>query len=218
MFISHGDHLYGLGGVRFTGETAGVTATFGTVEEGELGRSVSAFDIYFQTRPGGGAFDIEVDGQPRGQVSTASDEVKSGFYRVDVAEGPHAMKIRTAGNGAVQLFGVALQSGRQGIQSDSLGVNGAYIGLLAHYIDAEHWTEQLRHRRPDLVVIGYGTNESQFERLPMDQYERDTKEVIRRIRAALPGVSIMFIGPMDRGARGAGGGIITRPMIPRLFN
>ena len=92
-------------------------------------------------------------------------------------------------------------------------MNGAFIGLLAHYLDEQHWAEQLRHRRPDLVIIGYGANESQFERLPMDQYERDTKEVIRRIRTALPEASIMLIGPMDEGCAGAGGAIITRPMI-----
>ena len=66
------------------------------------------------------------------------------------------------------------------------------------------------------MIINYGTNESQFEKLPMDRYEADTREVIRRIRTALPEVSIMFLAPMDRGARGDGGRIVTRPMIPRL--
>jgi lysophospholipase L1-like esterase len=135
-----------------------------------------------------------------------------------VPNGPHRLTLETVGNGETRLFGVALENGDRGVQYDSLGVNGAYIGLLANYIDPDHWSEQLRHRRPDLVIIGYGANESQFERLPMDQYERDTKEVIRRIRGALPGISILFIGPMDRGARGAGGSIITRPMIPRLIS
>ena len=27
----------------------------------------------------------------------------------------------------------------------------------------------------------------------------------------------MLLGPMDRGMRGAGGGIVTRPMIPKLI-
>ena len=116
------------------------------------------------------------------------------------------------------MFGVTVESSHAGVQYDSLGVNGAFIGLLAHYLDADHWAEQLRHRSPDLVIIGYGTNESQFEKLPMDQYELDTKEAIRRIRTALPSASIMLLGPMDRGARGPGGGIVTRPMIPKLIS
>jgi len=83
-------------------------------------------------------------------------------------------------------------------------------------MDEQHWAEQLQHRAPDLVIVNYGTNESQFEKLPMDRYEADTREVIRRIRSALPETSIMFLAPMDRGERGEGGATITRPMIPKL--
>lgn len=217
MFISRGEQFYGLGGVSFTAATAGVSASFSTAREGLVGLSASAFDIYFLMRPGGGDFDVAVDDQQLERVTTASEDIKSGFHRVNVAEGPHKLTIRIAGNGDVQMFGVTLESSHSGVQYDSLGVNGAFIGLLAHYLDADHWAEQLRHRSPDLVIIGYGANESQFEGLPMDQYELDTREAIRRIRTALPGVSIMLLGPMDRGARGAGGGIVTRPMIPKLI-
>lgn len=217
MFISRGEHLYGLGGVSFTASTAGVSAGFSTAREGLVGLTTSAFDTYFLMRPGGGDFDVAVDDQQLERVTTASEDIRSGFHRVNVAEGTHKLTIRIVGNGEVQMFGVALESSHSGVQYDSLGVNGAFIGLLAHYLDADHWAEQLRHRRPDLVIIGYGANESQFERLPMDQYEQDTREAIRRIRAALPSVSIMLLGPMDRGARGSGGGIVTRPMIPKLI-
>jgi len=217
MFISRGEHLYGLGGVSFTASTGGVSASFSTAREGVVGLSASAFDIYFLMRPGGGDFDVAVDDQQIERVSTASEDIRSAFHRVNVAEGAHKLTIRIVGNGEVQMFGVTLESSHSGVQYDSLGVNGAFIGLLAHYLDADHWAEQLRHRRPDLVIIGYGANESQFERLPMDQYEQDTREAIHRIRAALPSASIMLLGPMDRGARGAGGGIVTRPMIPKLI-
>jgi lysophospholipase L1-like esterase len=214
--ITRGDHLYGLGGVSFTTGRSGETASFGTAEEGDTGRSVSSFTIHFLRQPGGGDFEVYIDGVAKTRVSSGAAETGSAFYRVDVPGGPHKMTIETVGNGEVRLFGVVLENGDRGVQYDSLGVNGAHIGLLANYIDREHWSEQLRNRNPDLVIIGYGANESQFERLPMDQYERDTREVIRRIRVALPDASILFIGPMDRGARGAGGAIITRPMIPRL--
>jgi lysophospholipase L1-like esterase len=218
MFISRGEHFYGLGGVSFTASAAGVGASFSTAREGEVGRSVSAFDLYFLMRSGGGDFEVEIDDQPAERVATASGEIKSGFHRVAVAEGPHKLTIKLVGNGPVQMFGVTLESSHTGVQYDSLGVNGAFIGLLAHYLDADHWEEQLRHRSPDLVIIGYGANESQFEKLPMDRYELDTKEAISRIRMALPGASIMLLGPMDRGARGPGGGIVTRAMIPRLIS
>ena len=217
MFISRGEHFYGLGGVSFTASATGTSAGVSTTHEGEVGRSVSAFDLYFLMRPGGGDFDVVIDDQHVERITTASDEIKSGFHRVVVVEGPHKLTLKLVGNGTVQMFGVTLESSHTGVQYDSLGVNGAFISLLAHYQDADHWAEQLRHRNPDLVIIGYGANESQFEKLPMDQYEQDTKDAIGRIRTALPDASIMLLGPMDRGMRGAGGGIVTRPMIPKLI-
>ncbi len=42
------------------------------------------------------------------------------------------------------------------------------------------------------------------------------KEIIRRVRAALPETSILLMSPMDRGTREAGGEIGTVPTIPRL--
>ncbi|HEY7545226.1 MAG TPA: hypothetical protein VID27_10105, partial [Blastocatellia bacterium] len=56
MWIGRGDHFYGLGGANFTA-IAGERAQFSTVERGEVGRRVSAFDIYFLRRPDGGEFD-----------------------------------------------------------------------------------------------------------------------------------------------------------------
>ncbi|MBL8206979.1 MAG: hypothetical protein JNM09_22290 [Blastocatellia bacterium] len=217
MFIGKGDHRYGFGGATFTTRAAGVTASFSTVDKGEVGKSVSAFDIYFLAQPGGGEFDVEVDGQRQARVTTASNETRSGFHRVNMAAGEHLLTLRTVGNGEVRLFGVVLESGARGVQYDSLGVNGAFVGLLNRYQDEATWAEQLQRRKPDLVILAYGANESEYENWPMEQYEKDTREVVRRIRAALPNASILFVGPMDRGKRGAGAAIVTRPTIPKLI-
>ncbi|MBI3652154.1 MAG: hypothetical protein HY231_14130 [Acidobacteria bacterium] len=216
MFISRGDHRFGLGGASFTTSAANATATFSVLAEGELQHMVTAFDIYYLAQPRGGDFEVEIDGAKQMRVATADEEIKSAFYRVAVQPMARTLTIRTVGNGEVRMFGVVLENQAVGVAYDSLGVNGAFIGLLANYLDEAHWQEQLRHRQPDLVIIGYGANESQFESLNMSQYERDTREAVRRIRQALPEASIMLIAPMDRGRRGAGGQIVTRPMIKKL--
>ena len=50
----------------------------------------------------------------------------------------------------------------------------------------------------------------------MQRYEKDLREVIRRVRVALPNVSILVVSPMDRGKRAPGGKIITMPSIPMI--
>lgn len=213
MWISRGDHLFGFGGASFTASATNAYASFSTAG---LEHNVTGFEVYYLAQPNGGTLEIEVDDVTAGRMVTADVNTHSGFHHISVKPGEHKLTLRPAGNGEVRVFGVALDSGARGVQYDSLGVNGAFVGLLAHYQDEAHWTEQLRQRRPDLVILAYGANESEYENWPMEQYEKDTREVVRRIRTALPKASIMFVAPMDRGQRGRGGTIITRPMIPKL--
>jgi lysophospholipase L1-like esterase len=212
MFIGKGDHRYGLGGVRFTTESAGQTVRVAT----SPGAMASAFDVYYLAQPEGGDLDVAIDGVPHGTIATAAPEPTSGFKRIEIDEGSHTLALTAVGNGEATLFGVVLERGATGVSYDSLGVNGAFVGLLAHYMDAEHWAEQLRHRAPSLVVLAYGANESEYEKLPMDRYDDDMREVVRRVREAVPDASILFVGPMDRGTRGVGGAIVSRPMIEKL--
>src|SRR5262249_5413332 len=72
MFMSRGDHLYGLGGASFTARAAGASASFATADTGDVGRNVAAFDVYYLMQPGGGDLQVEVDGEPRGTITTAS--------------------------------------------------------------------------------------------------------------------------------------------------
>lgn len=218
MFISKGDHRFGLGGAGFSTREAGVATTLSTIDADRVGLNVSSFDVYYLQQSGGGEFALEVDGVHQSTVSTAANETHTGFTKIEVPQGQHSLTIKTVGNGEVRLFGVVLESGTRGVQYDSLGVNGAFVGLLSRYQDEATWAEQLKRRNPDLVILAYGANESEFENWPMDQYEKDTREVIRRIRTAVPEASILFVGPMDRGKRGPGGAIITRPTIPKLID
>jgi lysophospholipase L1-like esterase len=89
--------------------------------------------------------------------------------------------------------------------------------MLALLFNENHWAEELRHRRPDLVVLNYGTNESGFAAFLTREYEIELREAIRRVRAALPNASILVMSPMDRGQKN-GGEIETLPTIPRIVD
>lgn len=216
MFFSRPETRCGFGGVIFTANGPDIETSVGSSETGGAGRSVTAFELYFLAQPGGGSLELELDGAPAGRVSTAGETPHSDFHRIEVSPGAHRLTARTVGDGEVKLFGFVLENGKTGVTYDSLGVNGGFIQMLSTFQNEKIWAEQLRHRAPDLVILGYGANESEFDNLPMDRYETDTREAIRRVRAALPNASILLLGPMDRGKRGPGGSVVTRPMIPKL--
>jgi lysophospholipase L1-like esterase len=148
-------------------------------------------------------------------VDTKSRVVEAGYTLIEIPPKSRHFEIRVA-SGPVRALGVRFEKPGPGVEYDSLGLNGAFVSVLARMFNAEHWGEQLRHLQPDLVIINYGTNESGYASFVDQSYGRELKEVVRRIRAALPEASILLMSPMDRGTRESGGDIGTMPTIPRL--
>jgi lysophospholipase L1-like esterase len=211
------DGQYGLGGVTFRASGPGKYARYAPASTGETGKSFSRMEVYYLQQPAGGQFSITINDEREQMVSTAGETARSGFTQVSAPQaGENTFQVTTM-EGDVRLFGAVLENDGPGVVYDSLGVNGAYAGLLANVMNADHWKEQLQHRSPDLVVINYGTNESQYATdAQMERYEKDLREVIRRVREALPTTSILVVSPMDRGQRAPGGKIITKPTIPLI--
>ena len=119
-------------------------------------------------------------------------------------------------SGRVRLYGVEFSKSRPGVLYSSLGVNGANITLLGHAFNGAHWTAQLHHYKPDLVVLAYGTNESGFPKFIDSTWAGEMKVVVKRLQAALPDASILLMSPMDRGERNDRGEIETIATMPRL--
>jgi lysophospholipase L1-like esterase len=217
MGAKENDGEFGLGGVSFRASGPGRYARFAPASEGETGKNFSRMEVYYLQQPGGGQFSVDVNGAGTQTVSTASESATSGFYEIKApGGGQNSFSVKSL-SGNVRLFGAVIENDGPGVVYDSLGVNGAYAGLLATAMNPDHWAQQLQHRNPNLVIINYGTNESQYASDDqMERYDKDLREVIRRVRAALPNVSILIVSPMDRGKHAAGGKIITLPSIPKI--
>ena len=203
------DGLFGLGGVTFTGMAP--TRTHYSMESGRH----SYLEVWFLRRPGGGLLSLSSGNRKLAEVDTATDETSSGFWST-VADPPVSEFDVTVERGEVRAFGVVAETGDRGVVYDSLGLNGGATSVLARIFNAAHWTEQLRHRNPDLVVINYGTNEADFGDFIEKEYKFELREAIRRVRVALPKASILIMSPMDRGHWAGPGLIETLPTIPRI--
>jgi lysophospholipase L1-like esterase len=203
------DGLYGYGGVSFQGG-AGSKARFRLRDEG-----YKTVEVAYWKKPGGGSFVVEACGENLGETSTAAETPEAGFIEYRLPEKCREVNVRGTSAG-LRLFGLQFRRDEPGFIYDSLGLNGAYISVLAKFQGEQHWTGQLQHYRPDLVVINYGTNESVYAAFVDTVFEKELKESIRRIKTALPGGSILVMSPMDRGERSASGQIETVPALARL--
>ncbi len=190
------DGIYGLGGVSFRG-------------------APGAWARYRFTRP---PQTVELHYQP-----SAGGQLRFGDTLIDTGKGPGSVRLPGAAvmdlrveAGSVRLFGFVAENGTPGVVYSSLGLNGAYISVLARMMNEQAWAAQLRHHDPDLVIVNYGTNESVYAKFVDTAFENELRETIRRIRVAVPDADILLMSPMDRGHRDSTGAISTVPALHRL--
>ena len=203
-----GDGLFGLGGVSFSGgANASSRITWSEPE--------SSFTAWYLKQPNGGVFTFSVDGGAAQRIETAGSEKSPGFADFAPPNGASTVELRVE-QGPVRLFGISAGKPGPGVVYDTLGLNGASISVMTRMFNLEHWTAELRHRDPQLLIINYGTNEADFASFVDKGYEKELREAIRRARAALPDASILIMSPMDRGYKTGPGEIETMPTIPRI--
>jgi lysophospholipase L1-like esterase len=185
-----GDGRYGLLGIGVRASAGGSRAWT------EVRTPFSHFEIEYWQQPGGGSFDVLIDGAKVARVNTAASTEASGYYALDVAEAPHQIELSTLNSGEVRVFGMTLDNARAGVVVDSLGVNGAQVTSLLRE-NEDQFVDQLRHRAPDLVVLAYGTNEALDPDLSDADFERHVVDELGRIEKAAPNASCLLLGPPD---------------------
>ncbi|HTR35887.1 MAG TPA: GDSL-type esterase/lipase family protein [Bryobacteraceae bacterium] len=202
------DGFHGLGGVSFEGDT-------GASSRIVLKEDHARVEIQFLRQPGGGVLSVETMGQGIASVDTDGPGKEPGFQTVPLPAGAREIDL-TVQRGPVRLFGASFERDAPGVIYNSLGLNGGQVQVVVRYFEKKQWTEQLQHQHPDLVVLNYGTNESVYADYIERDYAGELREVIRRVKAAVPAASILVMSPMDRGQRDSTGHIVTVPTIPRL--
>lgn len=210
-----GDKMYGLGGVSFIGQP-GAVAWYGTAKGETFGKKVSRFDVYYEETPNGGDVSLSCDGKSE-TFSTKGPEKVSKLHSLSVADGEHKMTLRVV-SGQPRMFGVALERDVPGVVYDALGANGGkgeYLGNM----DAEHWKQQMELRDPALVILQYGTNESEAGMADREVYEKTLRNLIEKLKSAVAGrASILVVAPLDRAEKSSSGDLRTKPVIKKLVD
>lgn len=199
------DGIHGLGGVSFRGDT-------GAFSRIHLGSAHNEIEIFFLRQPGGGTFAIKAGEQTLGEVNTDGPDKASDWVTFPLSEDIRDIAIDVQ-SGSVRLFGTSFAKNVSGVIYNSLGLNGAQVQIVVRYFEQRQWAAQLQHERPDLVVINYGTNESMYPAYIETYYRKELREVIRRVKTAVPDASVLVMSPMDHGQRGDGE---TVPILPRI--
>jgi len=187
---------YGVSGVALTTDIRTWAAVEPVAHDGPESL-VARFEIFFLSQPGGGHMELRVDGQPARRVATASRHRRPSHVTLElVEEGFHRLEIRTEGDGSVRLFGVNMEGSAPGVIVDSMGIPGSRAFDQLPW-NADVQTEYLRRLAPDLIVLAYGTNESALPNLSSERYGAELRQVIERVRRAVPEASCLLVGPSE---------------------
>jgi lysophospholipase L1-like esterase len=210
------DH-YGLAGmyVVSAGRRSGRSA-FTTKAHAGLTGFASELDLYYWKQPAGGHLRLSIDGKPH-EIATASPSAGPGYEHFSMADGPHRFEFFTHGDGPVRLFGISLERSNPGVILDTLGIPGARAANHLLWEDSLY-REQLALRKPNLVVLAYGTNESGDDGQPIEEYAADLRRVVARVRQVAPQASCLLIGPSDRPHPTDEGSYIDRPRTAQIVS
>jgi len=206
------DRRFGLGGAVAQAYKRNAELEVGTVRSGRVGKSVSRFEFLFPIEPTGGPLDIEIDGKKVGILNTSGNVYQEGWAEINVADGPHKLTV-TARQEKTRLHGIILERTVPGVVYDALGINGSGVNTYLS-VARENWINQLRHRNPSLVMIGIGTNDTYFE-LDISVYVKDLRQLLERVREALPNSTLLLVAPLDRAMK-RGSELVTHPMTPKI--
>jgi hypothetical protein len=209
------DHLFGLGGVSFHTRTS-ATAFFSSRADGDYGRNVSRFDLFYLEQPHGGSVMLSVTGQEPLKLSTRGDAKVERVRSVHLTDGHGSLSLRALGDGDVRLMGVALERDRPGVVYDALGAHAARASFWSAE-DPADWAAEMALRGPSLVVLQFGTNESEDTTIRADTYAPVFGTLIEEVQAAAPGVPILVLSPLDRAIKGSDGELRTSPVIERII-
>ncbi|MFV8750943.1 SGNH/GDSL hydrolase family protein [Nannocystaceae bacterium ST9] len=154
------------------------------------------YELYFLAQPGGGSFRLHVDGSKLATVDTDAKQIGPGYHAFTIDEGEHTIEVRAVGDGEVRLFGITAEREQPGVVVDTLGIAGTRAANMLSW-DEALLADNLAHRKPDLIVLAYGTNEATDEDQSMHRYRADLREVVTRLQRAAPQASCLLVGPGD---------------------
>jgi lysophospholipase L1-like esterase len=186
------DGYYGLAGMVVSATHKKQWQKFGLRD----GTTASHLEIWYQKQRRGGDFYVRTDNGRRKRVRTRGRK-GLGVYTQNFRERSHRFQLHPKGNGEVRIFGGVLESSRPGVVVDTLGINGARAASILGWNEAL-WGQLVRRRKPDLIILAYGTNEAGDRAQPIEAYEASLRAVLKRVRRAAPSASCALFGPTDR--------------------
>ncbi len=192
-----GKGIFGLGGFAACTEEPDASLFVELARSGEilLGEVYAAAGTEgTATGTEGGRFCIETPRRAAECFDTRGGRAALGVYpfRLDPLEDKRVSIVQKSGENC--FLGVSVEDDAPGVVYDSLGINGARLSTLGN-LTSPYFEEILVHRKYNLVILSYGTNETVGRSFDAAGYLKKGDEVLGHLLDYLPGGACLLVGP-----------------------
>ena len=149
-------------------------------------------------QPGGGSISLLVDGAERASFQTNGAFSRLMQVSADVNLARRVV-LRPRGDGPVAVLGWGGEGSGPGVVYEAHGIPGATLRVMDVW-DAGIVGQELDAMQPDLIILGYGTNEGFDDALNADLYRDHLEKQVQWLKTRVPGTTILMLGAFD-GAR-----------------
>ena len=160
-------------------------------------REPMTVQLHSMGTPDGSEFEVQVDGVASGRFVTRTPSPIPLFHRVNAPNGFARIELRKLGPGTLRIFGAVIERTTPGVVVDNLGIQGTKLTDMLE-ADESVWSAAVRERKPQLVMLAYGTNEY-ASGVNLVNYRTDIEQSFERLKRAAPEASCLVIGPGDLG-------------------
>ncbi|MCG8558383.1 MAG: GDSL-type esterase/lipase family protein [Hyphomicrobiales bacterium] len=150
-------------------------------------------EVTFLTGRRHGTAVVSVDSTSRTVKTTAADGSPK---TVRMQHKGSSLTVKAKGDGPVTVLSWAVGQDRPGIRYVNLGIPSATADITRRW-SGELMAADFARLKPNLVVLGYGTNEGFHDKLDVAAYERRYEALVRRLQNLAPNASFLVIGPPD---------------------
>ncbi|MDO8288428.1 MAG: GDSL-type esterase/lipase family protein [Parvibaculum sp.] len=185
---------FGIAGFRI--EASNATARISLVSD----TPVDGVEIEAYGGPQSGSLSLTLGNAAPLRLSTRRATPGVVFLRLPAAQ-VRDVVLMPQGDGPVTLLGWSMLKSGAGLRYDSYGISGATLDVVSHW-DEAIVDEEIARLAPDLILLGYGTNEGFNDNADVAAYTRRYEALATRLERLAPHASIVTLGAVD-GARRA---------------
>jgi lysophospholipase L1-like esterase len=189
-----GDGVFGLGGMRVAPIAGPATMTLKVSPRALRGRV--KFQLLFEL-PEAAAFRVSAGTQSLDVTDASRAERLAGspILRLELSVEANCALTIEVRKGRPRFYGAVVEGSEPGLVLDTLGIDGARVATPLAWAEAPFIAE-VAARKPELVVLAYGTNEA-FDELNVAAYDKQVSDFLARLQRGAPAADCLIVGPPD---------------------